>query len=97
VVFLLDVLKAGAAVLLAKALLQPLLKSATATTVVVAAALAALAGHIGRSGWGARRKAVATGLGNACSAWCRPWVLACFGCFLATLTVAVVSLSTGAP
>ncbi|APD47574.1 MULTISPECIES: glycerol-3-phosphate 1-O-acyltransferase PlsY [Synechococcaceae] len=95
VVFLLDVLKGSAAVLLAKALLQPLLISDSSDWWVVAAGLAALAGHIWPIWLGCKGgKAVATGLGMLLGLV--PAVgLACFGLFLATLTVSrIVSLSS---
>jgi glycerol-3-phosphate acyltransferase PlsY len=95
VVFLVDVLKGTLAVLLAKAWLQPLGIDASSDWWVVASGLAALAGHIwpiwlkGRGG-----KAVATGLGMLLGlTW--PVGLACFGIFLAVLTVSrIVSLSS---
>jgi glycerol-3-phosphate acyltransferase PlsY len=96
VVFLVDVLKGTAAVLLAKAVLQPL---GSFTTIsdwwVVVAGLAALAGHIWPVWLGWRGgKAVATGLGMLLGlAW--PVGLACFGVFLALLTLSrIVSLSS---
>ncbi len=95
VVFLLDVLKGTAAVLLAKAVLQPLGFSAASDWWVVAAGLAALAGHIWPLwlGWKGG-KAVATGLGMLLGlTW--PVGLACFGIFLTTLSVSrIVSLSS---
>ncbi len=95
VVFLLDVLKGTAAVLLAKAVLQPLGFSAASDWGVVAAGLAALAGHIWPLwlGWKGG-KAVATGLGMLLGlAW--PVGLACFGIFLTTLSLSrIVSLSS---
>ncbi len=95
VVFLLDVLKGTAAVLLAKAVLQPLGFSAASDWAVVAAGLAALAGHIWPLwlGWKGG-KAVATGLGMLLGlTW--PVGLACFGIFLTTLTLSrIVSLSS---
>ncbi|MCT0212043.1 glycerol-3-phosphate 1-O-acyltransferase PlsY [Synechococcus sp. CS-1324] len=95
VVFLLDVLKGSAAVLLARILLQPLLASASGDWWVVGAGLAALAGHswpIWLGGKGG--KAVATGLGMLLGLV--PAVgLACFGLFLATLALSrIVSLSS---
>jgi glycerol-3-phosphate acyltransferase PlsY len=95
VVFLLDVLKGTAAVLLARALLQPAVVSANTDWWVVAAGLAALAGHswpIWLGGKGG--KAVATGLGMLLGLV--PAVgLACFGIFLATLAISrIVSLSS---
>jgi acyl phosphate:glycerol-3-phosphate acyltransferase len=64
VVFLVDVLKGTAAVLLAKAVVEPLGVSAAGDAWVVAAGLAALAGHIWPVWLGWRGgKAVATGLG----------------------------------
>ena len=87
-VFLLDVLKGTAAVLLAKAVLQPLGDfSTTSDWGVVAAGLAALAGHIWPLwlGWKGG-KAVATGLGMLLGlTW--PVGLACFGIFLTTLSL----------
>jgi len=97
-VFLVDVLKGTAAVLLAKALLQG---DGIATSDwgsdwwVVAAGLAALAGH-SWSFWlgGKGGKAVATGLGMLLGLV--PAVgLACFGIFLTTLSASrIVSLSS---
>ena len=96
VVFLVDVLKGTAAVLLAKAVLQPLGSFTTASDWwVVAAGLAALAGHSWPVWLGWRGgKAVATGLGMLLGlAW--PVGLACFGVFLALLTLSrIVSLSS---
>lgn len=101
VVFLVDVLKGTAAVLLAKAVLQPLglpLDGAAAVASdswVVAAGLAALAGHIWPVWLGWRGgKAVATALGMLLGlTW--PVGLACFGVFLAVLSVSrIVSLSS---
>ncbi len=89
VVFLVDVLKGTAAVLLAQAL-QP-----GADGVAVAAGLAALAGHIWPLWLGWRGgKAVATALGMLLGlAW--PVGLACFGIFLAVLSLSrIVSLSS---
>lgn len=88
-VFLVDVLKGTAAVLLAQAL-QP-----GADGVAVAAGLAALAGHIWPLWLGWRGgKAVATALGMLLGlAW--PVGLACFGIFLAVLSLSrIVSLSS---
>ena len=95
-VFLLDVLKGTAAVLLAKTVLQPLGGFSTASDWgVVAAGLAALAGHIWPVwlGWKGG-KAVATGLGMLLGlTW--PVGLACFGIFLTTLSLSrIVSLSS---
>ena len=95
-VFLLDVLKGTAAVLLAKTVLQPLGGFSTASDWgVVAAGLAALAGHIWPLwlGWKGG-KAVATGLGMLLGlTW--PVGLACFGIFLTTLSLSrIVSLSS---
>ena len=98
-VFLVDVLKGTAAVLLAKALLQPPgIAPATewwSDWWVVAAGLAALAGH-SWSLWlgGKGGKAVATGLGMLLGLV--PAVgLACFGIFLTTLSASrIVSLSS---
>ena len=96
VVFLVDVLKGTAAVLLAKAVLQPLGSFTTASDWwVVLAGLAALAGHSWPVWLGWRGgKAVATGLGMLLGlAW--PVGLACFGVFLALLTFSrIVSLSS---
>ncbi|MFM1812873.1 MAG: Glycerol-3-phosphate acyltransferase [Cyanobacteriota bacterium] len=100
VVFLIDVLKGTAAVVLAKAVLEPLgapLGSAgwMLDSVVVACGLAALAGHsfpIWLGGKGG--KAVATGLGMLLGL-ATPVGLACFGVFLAVLSVSrIVSLSS---
>lgn len=89
VVFLVDVLKGTAAVLLAKAVLDPF------GVGVVLAGLAALAGHIWPVwlGWKGG-KAVATGLGMLLGlTW--PVGLACFGIFLAVLSASrIVSLSS---
>jgi glycerol-3-phosphate acyltransferase PlsY len=103
-VFLVDVLKGTAAVLLAKLLLadDTLAGSAAGTTAswstdswVVAAGLAALAGHIWPLWLGWRGgKAVATALGMLLGlAW--PVGLACFGVFLTVLSLSrIVSLSS---
>ena len=88
VVFLIDVLKGTAAVLLAKAL-------GLNDWWVVASGLAALAGHIWPIWLGWRGgKAVATGLGMLLGlAW--PVGLACFGVFLTVISVSrIVSLSS---
>jgi glycerol-3-phosphate acyltransferase PlsY len=100
-VFLMDVGKGTAAVLLAKAVLEPrgiLLDADTGfgvDTAVVAAGLAALAGHIWPIwlGWKGG-KAVATGLGMLLGlTW--PVGLACFGIFLTVLSFSrIVSLSS---
>ena len=97
-VFVVDVLKGTAAVLLAKALLEPAGGGSGGWGVdawVVAAGLAALAGHIWPVwlGWKGG-KAVATGLGMLLGlAW--PVGLACFGIFLTVLSVArIVSLAS---
>ncbi len=95
-VFLLDALKGTVAVLLAKAVLQPLGDfTAASDWGVVAAGLAALAGHIWPVwlGWKGG-KAVATGLGMLLGlTW--PVGLACFGIFLTTLSLSrIVSLSS---
>lgn len=98
-VFLVDVLKGTAAVLLAKALLEGDGIAATSDWGsdwwVVAAGLAALAGH-SWSFWlgGKGGKAVATGLGMLLGLV--PAVgLACFGIFLTTLSASrIVSLSS---
>ena len=95
VVFLIDVLKGTAAVLLAKALLQPDGYNALSDWWVVASGLAALAGHIWPIWLGWRGgKAVATGLGMLLGlAW--PVGLACFGVFLTVISVSrIVSLSS---
>ena len=95
VVFLVDVLKGTLAVLLAKALLQPLGFAADSDWWVVASGLAALAGHIWPVWLGWRGgKAVATGLGMLLGlAW--PVGLACFGVFLSVLSLSrIVSLSS---
>ena len=94
-VFLVDVLKGTAAVLLAKAMLQGDGSAATSDWWVVAAGLAALAGH-SWSLWlgGKGGKAVATGLGMLLGL-ATPVGLACFGVFLAVLSVSrIVSLSS---
>ncbi len=97
-VFLVDVLKGTAAVLLAKAVLDPLGGGSGSWGVdgwVVAAGLAALAGHIWPVWLGWRGgKAVATGLGMLLGLV--PAVgLACFGIFLTTLSASrIVSLSS---
>ena len=101
VVFLVDVLKGTAAVLLAKALLEPLPGTATggadwlSDSWVVTAGLAALAGHIWPVWLGWRGgKAVATALGMLLGlTW--PVGLACFGVFLTVLSASrIVSLSS---
>lgn len=103
VVFLVDVLKGTAAVLLAKAALDPLgvpldgtgAASWRTDSWVVAAGLAALAGHIWPVWLGWRGgKAVATALGMLLGlTW--PVGLACFGIFLSVLTFSrIVSLSS---
>lgn len=95
VVFLIDVLKGTAAVLLAKTLLQATGFTPITDWWVVAAGLAALAGHSWPIwlGWKGG-KAVATGLGLLLGLV--PAVgLACFGTFLACLTLSrIVSLSS---
>jgi glycerol-3-phosphate acyltransferase PlsY len=99
VVFLVDVLKGTAAVLLAKAVLEPLGAGAGTDWVsdswVVAAGLASLAGHIWPVWLGWRGgKAVATALGMLLGLT-TPVGLACFGVFLAVLSVSrIVSLSS---
>ena len=94
-VFVVDVLKGSLAVLLAKTLLQPIGYDAGSDWWVVAAGLAALAGHIWPLwlGWKGG-KAVATGLGMLLGlTW--PVGLACFGIFLAMLTFSrIVSFSS---
>ena len=98
VVFLVDVLKGTAAVLLAKALLEPLPGTAIdwlSDSWVVTAGLAALAGHIWPVWLGWRGgKAVATALGMLLGlTW--PVGLACFGVFLTVLSASrIVSLSS---
>jgi glycerol-3-phosphate acyltransferase PlsY len=108
VVFLVDVLKGTAAVLLAKAALEPLgvpldgantaswgTASWSTDSWVVGAGLAALAGHIWPVWLGWRGgKAVATALGMLLGlTW--PVGLACFGIFLTVLTLSrIVSLSS---
>ncbi|MEB3242372.1 MAG: glycerol-3-phosphate 1-O-acyltransferase PlsY [Cyanobacteriota bacterium] len=95
-VFLLDVLKGTAAVLLAKLLVASTGMAGPAQDAwVVGAGLAALAGHIWPIWLGWRGgKAVATGLGMLLGlAW--PVGLACFGLFLSVLAVSrIVSLSS---
>ena len=101
-VFLVDVLKGTMAVLLAKAVLQPLglpldggAAAVASDSWVVAAGLAALAGHIWPVWLGWRGgKAVATALGMLLGlTW--PVGLACFGVFLAVLSLSrIVSLSS---
>ena len=100
VVFLVDVLKGTAAVVLAKALLEPLPGTATGAdwlsdSWVVAAGLAALAGHIWPVWLGWRGgKAVATALGMLLGLT-TPVGLACFGVFLTVLSISrIVSLSS---
>jgi glycerol-3-phosphate acyltransferase PlsY len=97
-VFLVDVLKGTLAVVLARTLLTPTGAMAPDWGVdswVVAAGLAALAGHIWPVwlGWKGG-KAVATGLGMLLGlAW--PVGLACFGIFLTVLSISrIVSLSS---
>ncbi|MBD1192941.1 glycerol-3-phosphate 1-O-acyltransferase PlsY [Vulcanococcus sp. Clear-D1] len=95
VVFLVDVLKGTAAVLLAKLLLQPLGITPESDWWVVATGLAALAGHIWPVWLGWRGgKAVATGLGMLLGlTW--PVGLACFGVFMAVISISrIVSLSS---
>ncbi|MEY4431225.1 MAG: glycerol-3-phosphate 1-O-acyltransferase PlsY [Cyanobacteriota bacterium] len=95
VVFLVDVLKGTAAVLLAKAVLQQGAATWVSDSWVVAAGLASLAGHIWPVWLGWRGgKAVATALGMLLGlTW--PVGLACFGVFLAVLSVSrIVSLSS---
>jgi acyl phosphate:glycerol-3-phosphate acyltransferase len=99
-VFLVDVLKGTLAVGLARAIVEPL--GAQAGTAgwqsdgwVVAAGLAALAGHIWPVWLGGKGgKAVATGLGMLLGlAW--PVALACLGIFLTVLSLSrIVSLSS---
>jgi glycerol-3-phosphate acyltransferase PlsY len=95
VVFLVDVLKGAAAVRLAMALLQSDGASPISDWWVVAAGLAALAGHIWPVWLGWRGgKAVATGLGMLLGLV--PAVgLACFGVFLSVLSLSrIVSLAS---
>ena len=92
VVFVIDVAKGAAAVLLAGALTQT---TQLNDWIQVLAGLAALAGHIWPVWLGFKGgKAVATGLGMFLGlAW--PVGLACFGIFLTTLTLfRIVSLSS---
>jgi glycerol-3-phosphate acyltransferase PlsY len=94
-VFLLDVGKGAAAVLLARALLQPQGHATASDWWVVTSGLAALAGHIWPVWLGGRGgKAVATGLGMLLGlTW--PVGLACFGIFLTVLSFSrIVSLSS---
>jgi glycerol-3-phosphate acyltransferase PlsY len=95
VVFAVDVLKGAAAVLLAKALMQPHGFTPITDWWVVAAGLAALAGHSWPVwlGWKGG-KAVASGFGMLLALV--PVVgLACLGLFLTTLTLSrIVSLSS---
>jgi glycerol-3-phosphate acyltransferase PlsY len=94
-VFLMDVLKGTLAVLLAKALLQGSEADWISDSWVVAAGLAALAGHIWPVWLGWRGgKAVATALGMLLGlTW--PVGLACFGVFLAVLSISrIVSLAS---
>jgi glycerol-3-phosphate acyltransferase PlsY len=93
VVFLVDVLKGTAAVLLAKLLLQPLGITAESDWWVVTTGLAALAGHIWPVWLGWRGgKAVATGLGMLLGlTW--PVGLACFGVFMAVISSVIAALS----
>jgi acyl phosphate:glycerol-3-phosphate acyltransferase len=100
VVFVVDVAKGALAVVLARAVLeplgQPLGSDAWALdTVVVASGLAALAGHSWPIWLGGRGgKAVATGLGMLLGL-ATPVGLACFGVFLAVLSLSrIVSLSS---
>ena len=91
-VFLVDVAKGAAAVLLARAL-NP--TSALIDWIQVVAGLAALAGHIWPIWLGFKGgKAVATGFGMFLGlAW--PVGLACFGMFLATFSISrIVSLAS---
>jgi glycerol-3-phosphate acyltransferase PlsY len=94
-VFAVDVLKGSLAVLLAKAVLQPIGFDNGSDWWVVAAGLAALAGHIWPVWLGGNGgKAVATGLGMLLGL---TWHvgLACFGIFLTVLSLSrIVSLSS---
>ena len=67
VVFVVDVFKGSAAVILARALL-----GAGAHGWLVAAGLAALAGHIGRSGWAGKAARRSQQDSACCWAWCPP-------------------------
>jgi glycerol-3-phosphate acyltransferase PlsY len=88
VVFLVDVLKGTAAVLLAKLLLQPLGITPESDWWVVATGLAALAGHIWPVWLGWRGGKAVLGL-----TW--PVGLACFGVFMAVISLSrIVSLSS---
>jgi glycerol-3-phosphate acyltransferase PlsY len=92
VVFLVDVAKGAAAVLLARALSQD---ATLANWIEVGAGLAALAGHIWPAWLGFKGgKAVATGFGMFLGlAW--PVGLACFGVFLAVFSISrIVSLAS---
>ncbi|QBE69864.1 Acyl-phosphate:glycerol-3-phosphate O-acyltransferase PlsY [Synechococcus sp. WH 8101] len=92
VVFLVDVTKGAAAVLLARALSQD---ATLANWIEVGAGLAALAGHIWPVWLGFKGgKAVATGFGMFLGlAW--PVGLACFGVFLAVFSLSrIVSLAS---
>jgi len=92
VVFLVDVAKGAAAVLLARALSQD---ATLANWIEVGAGLAALAGHIWPVWLGFKGgKAVATGFGMFLGlAW--PVGLACFGVFLAVFSLSrIVSLAS---
>ncbi len=92
VVFLVDVAKGAAAVLLARALSQD---ASLANWIEVGAGLAALAGHIWPVWLGFKGgKAVATGFGMFLGlAW--PVGLACFGVFLAVFSLSrIVSLAS---
>ncbi|MEI6829717.1 MAG: glycerol-3-phosphate 1-O-acyltransferase PlsY [Synechococcaceae cyanobacterium ELA445] len=95
VVFVVDVLKGAAAVLLARHLLAPLALGSATDWWVVASGLAALAGHSWPIWLGGRGgKAVATGLGMLLGLV--PLVgLACFGIFLTVLSISrIVSLAS---
>ncbi|MCP9851121.1 glycerol-3-phosphate 1-O-acyltransferase PlsY [Cyanobium sp. Morenito 9A2] len=95
VVFLVDVFKGAAAVLLAKTLLPPLDLGAASDWWVVASGLAALAGHSWSIwlGWKGG-KAVATGLGMLLGLVSLVG-LACLGIFLTVLSLSrIVSLSS---
>jgi glycerol-3-phosphate acyltransferase PlsY len=92
VVFLVDVAKGTAAVLLARAISQD---ATLANWIEVGAGLAALAGHIWPAWLGFKGgKAVATGFGMFLGlAW--PVGLACFGVFLAVFSISrIVSLAS---
>jgi glycerol-3-phosphate acyltransferase PlsY len=96
IVFMVDVLKGTLAVILARLVLEPALGPGVSLDAwVVAAGLAALAGHIWPVWLGFRGgKAVATGFGMLLGlAW--PVALACLGIFLTCLSLSrIVSISS---